>query len=49
MLDPAESRLRREQFQVEIGSGWDAIAKFADPAVEGLIAQYRAAGMPAIS
>ncbi|WP_417421272.1 HNH endonuclease [Halomonas sp.] len=41
------SRLRREQSQVKIGSGWDAIVKFADPAVEGLIAQCRAAGVPA--
>jgi hypothetical protein len=41
------SRLRREQSQVKIGSGWDAITKFADPAVEGLIAQCRAAGVPA--
>lgn len=41
------ARLRREQTQVKIGSGWDAIAKFADPAIEGLISQCRAAGVPA--
>ncbi|WP_339934386.1 hypothetical protein [Vreelandella glaciei] len=41
------SRLRREQAQVDLGSGWDAIAKFADPAIEGLIAQCRAADVPA--
>lgn len=41
------ARLRREQVQVQIGSGWDALAKFADPAIEGLISQCRAAGVPA--
>lgn len=41
------SRLRHEQAQVEMGSGWDAIARYADPAVEGLIYQCRASGIPA--
>lgn len=41
------ARLRREQAQVDMGSGWDAIARYADPAVEGLIYQCRAAGVPA--
>lgn len=41
------ARLRREQTQVEMGSGWDAIARYADPAVEGLIYQCRDAGVPA--
>lgn len=41
------ARLRREQDQVEMGSGWDAIARYADPAVEGLIYQCRAANVPA--
>lgn len=41
------ARLRREQAKVKIGLGWDAIAKFADPAVEGLISKCRAAGVPA--
>lgn len=39
------SRLRREQRHVDLGSGWGAIAKFADPAIEGLISQCRAAGV----
>lgn len=41
------ARLRREQTQVSLGSGWDEIARYADPAVEGLIAQCRASGVPA--
>lgn len=41
------SRLRREQSQVTLGAGWEAIVRYADPAVEGLIAQCRASGVPA--
>lgn len=41
------SRLRSEQTQVNIGSGWGAIARYADPAVEGLIYHCRASGIHA--